>query len=362
MFTWARLFVEQHERKLSVLAFVFGFIWDSLTLTRVDGLLDNILLASYLFATFASIVLLNAHATGRLFQGRFSRRVIDFARFLLPFAFGGLFSGFLIFYSRSGSFFASAPFLLLLTTLFLGNEFLRSHYQRFIFQMSVFFVTLFSYAVLIVPVLVGSMGSSIFMVSGLASLIIFSFALRFVARFAREEVENSKYSLRVIVVIIFITFNVLYFNNMIPPIPLSLKEIGVYHGITRTRAGEYQLTFEEAPWYAFGKKTSGVFHLLSGESVYAFSSIFAPTSLNTEIQHRWSYFDEGSGEWVSTSIVGFPISGGRNDGYRGYSVKENVTPGTWRVDVETLRGQVIGRFNFVVEDVASPPLLKTQTR
>ncbi|MDO8620173.1 MAG: DUF2914 domain-containing protein [bacterium] len=362
MLARAKSFVERNERRLSTASFVLGFIWDNLTLTRIDRLFDNIILASYLVVAFGSIVLLNAHATGRLFQGSFSRRGVGLARLLLPFAFGGLFSGFLIFYSRSGSVVSSAPFLLLLATLFLGNELFRRHYQRFIFQMSVFFVTLFSYSALIIPVLLGKMGGFVFVVSGLSALFIFFLALRAVSLVAREEVEQSRHPLWVIVVIIFVTFNVLYFNNMIPPIPLSLKEIGVYHDVSRTRSGEYKLVFEEAPWYAFGKKTSGTFHLKAGEPVYAFSSIFAPTSLDTEIQHRWSYFDEGTGEWVSTGIVGFPISGGRNEGYRGYSVRETIAPGKWRVDVETLRGQIIGRFDFtVVQGGASSPL-KTEIK
>ncbi len=362
MFARAKLFIERNERRLSMFAFVGGFVWDNIMLTRIDSLLDHVVLASYLVMAFASIVLINAHGTGRHLQGKFSRHTIGLAGLLLPFSFGGLFSSSLIFYSRSGPIVSSAPFLLILMALFLGNELFRRHYQRFVFQMSIFFVTLFSYMVLIVPVLSGAMGDLIFVLSGAISLALFYLALRAVSLVAHEEVETSRHSLWTIVIIIALTFNVLYFNNMIPPIPLSLKEIGVYHAITRTRAGEYQLTFEEAPWYAFGKKTSDVFHLTAGESAYAFSSIFAPTRLDTEIQHHWWYFDEISKQWISVGVIGFPISGGRDDGYRGYSVKESIFSGKWRVDVETLRGQVIGRFNFVVEDATTPPLLNTQKR
>ncbi len=362
MFQRTKSFLEQNERKLSLFAFVFGFILDSFTLTRVDRLLDNLILVAYLAVAFASIILINAHGPGRRLQGALSRRGAHLARLLLPFAFGGLFSGFVIFYSRSGEVFSSAPFLLLLLTLFLGNELFRRHYERFIFQMSVFFVTLFSYTVLVVPILLGKMGSLVFILSGLVSLVLFSLALRAITFVAKDEAEKSKHSLWAIVMIIVVTFNVLYFNNMIPPIPLSLKEIGIYHGISRTRAGEYQLTFENPPWYAFGKRTSAVFHAEGGEPAYAFSSVFAPARLDTTVVHRWSYFEEKGKQWVSVSVVGFPISGGRNEGYRGYSVKESIFAGKWRVDVETLRGQIIGRFNFTVEESITAPLLKTETR
>lgn len=358
----AKSFLARYERRLSLLAFVFGFVWDNLTLTRIDRLFDNLVFASYLAVAFASILLINAHGPGRRLQGKLSERGARLARLLLPFAFGGLFSGFLIFYSRSGSVVSSAPFLLLLTMLFVGNELFRRHYQRFIFQMSVFFVTLFSYSALIVPVLFGKIGSLIFIISGVLALFIFSLSLRAMYFVARDEVEGSRHTLWAIVIIIFVTFNVLYFNNMIPPIPLSLKEIGIYHSVSRTRGGAYTLTFERAPWYAVGKKTSGVFHVEAGENAYAWSSVFAPTRLDTEVLHRWSYLNEESGEWESSSIVGFPISGGRNEGYRGYSVKENLSPGKWRVDVETLRGQIIGRFVFRVETATEAPTLRTETR
>ena len=125
------------------------------------------------------------------------------------------------------------------------------------------------------------------------------------------------------------------------------------------RSGDYRLIFEKAPWYSFGKTTATLFHRRVNEPVYVWSSIFAPTHLDTEVLHRWSRFDPAIGEWVTSTVIRFPISGGRDGGYRGYSKKENITPGAWRVDVETLRGQIIGRFTFkVVEVIESPELTK----
>ena len=122
------------------------------------------------------------------------------------------------------------------------------------------------------------------------------------------------------------------------------------------------MSFEAASWYAFGKKTGAIFHRIGDEPVYAWSSVFAPTRLNTDILHRWSYFSESSGEWIDSSIVGFPIYGGRSEGYRGYSRKEKVFPGKWRVNVVTVRGQFIGRFEFTVEDSVASPILSSETR
>jgi len=342
-------------------AFVLGFVWDNLTLTAIDRLFDDLILLSYLIAAFACIVLRSAHGA-RNFQNSLAKRGVNFSEFLLPFSFGGLFSGFLIFYSRSGPVLASAPFLLLLSALFIGNEFFHKHYQRLIFQMSVFFVTLFSFVVLITPILIGRMGDLVFILSGAITLFLFWLALKALSRVARDEMERSRHALFAIVISIFAAFNFLYFNNMIPPIPLSLKEIGVYHRVERAKDGEYRLAFEKAPWYAWGRKTSAVFHRNGNEPIYVWSSVFAPTRLLTDILHQWAYFDEQKNEWIPSTVVSFPISGGRGNGFRGYSKKEMVFPGKWRVDVETLRGQIIGRFVFEVVDASSPPALKEAVR
>lgn len=376
MLATVKSFAARNERRFTAFAFLLGFLWDNLTLQRVDRLFDNLVLASYLVIALAAICLINAHGAGLRraaaggsglakagwLQGRLALKGVSVFQFLLPFAFGGLFSGFLIFYSRSGSLLTSAPFLLVLALLFFGNEFFRRHYERFVFQMSVFFVALFSYSALIVPVLFRRIGDVIFLASGLAALLLFWVVLRVLRRIARDEVAKSHRVLWPVVGMIYITFHFLYFNNMIPPIPLSLEEIGVYHGVERTESGGYLLRFERAPWYAFGQATGRIFHRVGDEPAYAWSSVYAPTRLETDIVHRWSYVDDAKGEWTTANTVRFPISGGREGGFRGYSVKENITPGKWRVDVETVRGQIIGRFSFDVVPVSSLPLLEEAIR
>lgn len=43
-----------------------------------------------------------------------------------------------------------------------------------------------------------------------------------------------------------------------------------------------------------------------------------------------------------------PVTGGRDEGYRAVTKKTNFQPGFWRVQVETMGGQEIGRINFEV--------------
>ena len=92
-------------------AFLLGFILDNLTRTRVDQVFDNAVLMAYVLLAMLSIITLYAGVAER-FGERVSRFMRDKSPIVMQYAFGGLLSGMLIFYGRSGSFSASWPFLL----------------------------------------------------------------------------------------------------------------------------------------------------------------------------------------------------------------------------------------------------------
>ena len=93
--------------------------------------------------------------------------------------------------------------------------------------------------------------------------------------------------------------------------------------------------------------------------MYVYTAIFAPSGISTNIVHEWQRHDETSGKWVTEHRLTFHITGGREGGYRGYSLKKDVTPGEWRVNVTTDYGQLIGRAPFRVEAVSDPVVLQT---
>jgi len=99
-------------------------------------------------------------------------------------------------------------------------------------------------------------------------------------------------------------------------------------------------------------------HIKKGEPVYVYSAVFAPTDLNTKIFHSWEYYDKVLDRWVKTDKIGFAIFGGRDGGYRGYSLKTSLVEGRWRVRVATERDQTLGRIEFDVLFVGIPTELK----
>lgn len=333
------------RRHWLTVAFFAGFVVDNITLNRVDQLFDNFVLASYVVLAGTSLSILYASSADKVREA-WRPFVLKWAPLLVQFSFGGLLSGVLVFYSRSGSWFASWPFLLLILGVIVGNEFMRKRAQRLVFNLVVLFVGLFSYLVLVIPVILGKMGAWIFFGSGLLSLVVVYLYVRVLFRivpnFMTQNIQMVVFSLGVT----FFSLNFLYFANIIPPIPLSLKNIGVYHNVERVDDGSYVLTYENGRWFEPFKDSDDTFHYQPGESVYCYAAVFAPTRLSTTVFHRWEFFDETAEEWVTRSRLSYDIEGGRDSGFRGFTFQEEVHAGKWRCTVETAREQKLGSETF----------------
>ncbi len=356
-----RLRLHHIERHWLTISFFFGFVVDALTLRRVDQLFDNLVLAWYILLAMGSMVALYAATAGKLSE-KYGRSVRDWSPLVIQYALGGLASGMLIFYSKSGSWLASWPFLILILAVMVGNERLTRRAERLLLNLVMLFVGIFSYAALIVPVILGKIGAWIFLLAGaLACALMYGFVRllsRVVPNFMQANMRAAVFALASV----YFALNVLYFTNIIPPIPLSLTALGVYHSVERLPDGNYALIYEQGPWYHLFKASDTTFHYQAGDTIYCFASVFAPTRLSTEIFHRWEYYDESAGKWQTHGRFAYGIGGGRDEGYRGYTAITRVQEGKWRCSVETARGQVLGRDTFRVVSGAVPRGLVNEVR
>ncbi|TSC69737.1 MAG: hypothetical protein G01um101470_995, partial [Parcubacteria group bacterium Gr01-1014_70] len=164
-------YFRHYERHLSSAGLIVGFVVDNLTLKRIDLLFENLVLFSYLAVAGVGIFFVNMREEGRL-RNKFFEEIHEFLPVIVQFAFGNLFSGLFVFYSRGSSFSHNWPFIVLLLGLLIGNEFFKERYMRLTFHVSVFFVALFSFFIFFVPVVAGAMGVWVFLVSGAAALVI----------------------------------------------------------------------------------------------------------------------------------------------------------------------------------------------
>lgn len=349
-------YIKKNERILFPVFLIIGFIVDSFTLTRVDQWFDNIIMLIYLILSGGSILLLNIKVVDTA-KRRLFVKFQSFLPLIMQYAFGGLFSALVIFYSKSTSLLTSGLFLVVLIVLFIGNDTFHNKYPRLLFQIAVFYIAVLSYCLLIVPVIVGQISTAVFILGTIISVTLmlgyFVLLTKALPENFTKQINNLYYTTGIILVI----FYILYFLNIIPPIPLSLKDSGVFHSVTRTGSGEYHVTVERPKWYEFYRDNSKTFHRVGNESIYAFSAVFAPTRINGTIYHEWSYFDDKALRWKSIGRFPINITGGRESGYRGYSFNNHSFDGKWRVDVETKKGQVIGRMKINIKSAEERPEL-----
>ena len=344
---------------LPVVFFFAGVTYDTVTLTRIDRLLDNFILLLYLMVLGILIVLKGRTDLQKIHgepvtTGK-AAHVLDRAEPYYPmgiqFLLGGLFSAYTIFYSQSASLTTTAVFFGVLVLLLVGNEFLHDRLSSLKLLISLYALVAFCFFTFFLPVLTGIMNWIMVVLGAVLSLAL---ALRVLELVYQGQTSRARMELvkaggpAVAVVAVLIAF---YFLNWIPPVPLSLKLGGIYHQVEKVD-GLYHLTFEKPAWYQVMKRSDNPFH--GDGPAYCFTAVFAPVDLKTIIYHRWQYRvvtpgRSSKGDFSTTDRIPIRISGGREGGYRGYTIKQHVPPGEWRVDVETEDGRVIGRVRFRVE-------------
>ncbi|MFW6025899.1 MAG: DUF2914 domain-containing protein [Candidatus Woesearchaeota archaeon] len=353
-----RKFYERYEKYLIPAALTFGFITDNFTF-RVIGFSNLI----YVFLGHLLFVGVNIGAINYFKENPPTGRIKHYWQFLAPlfvqFSFGNLFNGFLIYYFQSGSFFASWPFFLVLILLIIGNEVTRRYDITPILQISVYFFSIFAYLNLVFPHVLKSLGVSVFLGSGLLSLVSIIGFIYITSRFSKR-IKIRKKKLWTAVALVFIFVNVLYFTNLIPPIPLALKDVGIYHNITKTN-NHYEVIGEKCQNWDRCLFTKKKIHITKEkEPIYIFNAVHAPSEMNLEVVHEWKRYDSQKDEWITKAKLDYPMQGGREEGYRFYTYKQ-VTPGLWQVDIKTKRGQIIGRKSFqVIKSNKEPDFLKNK--
>ena len=338
---------------------VAGFVADNLLFGRVDLLQTQLVFLAYTAVCFISIPLQH------WLEVRASRgRPLPRWSLLLPiatqFALGGFWSGFVIFYGRSADLGASWPFLLFMFFIFLGSEYFHQYHSRLVFTSVLFFFALYSYMIFAVPVVTGTIGTLTFLGSGLAAVLLFALFTMLLRVLARERFLGDLLRIRAGAFMVLIVMNVFYFTNVLPPLPLSAEAAGIYHSVWRV-PGDYLATAENQSWQVRYLGFAPTLHLAPGDSLYAYSSIFAPTTLATTIVHRWQWHDPVKKQWLTRAAIAYPIVGGRDGGYRGYSSVLIQTLGEWRVNIETADGRLIARLPFTAVSTPQKPVLTAVT-
>lgn len=319
------------------IAFFAGFLWDALTLGRYVRATDLLILSAYLLAASIIVVLLGRH--GQMFEPGASE-VLDWRKrapyLLLQFLFGSLLSALFILYFRSASHLLAVVWSLVLAGLLVANEFLENRYRRLTLSWSLLGLCTILLLNFCLPFLIGSLHAIWFYMSTFAGAGLIHYLHKKSGQAGR-------------ILFVWLTAAILsiaYLLDAIPPVPLVKRDMAVGTQLQKLDSG-YSLAVEQAPWWMPWKLASHELHIASGEPVYCVSSVFAPSGLHTRLYHKWQYKDPKRG-WQTASRIGFALAGGREHGFRGYTYKQNMAAGDWRVAVETEDGRTVAVYYFSV--------------
>ena len=330
---------------LPVIAFFGGFFWDALTIGRQINPSDLWLLAAYLLACGLILYWMGHRTNAHLLMTEIER-LEAYIRpewqkkapiFILQFLFGSLFSALFILYFKSSNHFLALFWSLGLGFLLVANEYIDHHYHRFTLTWALFGLCAILVLNFLLPFMLGSILPICFYLSTLAGA-----ALTHYLRKKTPGCPGRAWPVWVIAGVLSLA----YFFDFVPPVPLVERDMQLGLNLEKNN-GDMVISIEKTPWYKPWRLLFNELHVPAGEKVYCVSSVFAPRGISADLYHRWEYFDKKHG-WQSASRIGFGLSGGRQGGFRGYTYKQNIQSGEWRVKVETEDGRTLTVYNFTL--------------
>ena len=355
-----KLYFEQNEREVAAVFFTGGFGFDIVTAGSIDSWLTIGQQAFYLLAITAVLLhMFLAQGAPPPELARLSapkRWYYEYRSAAIHFALGALMNLYAIFFFKSSSLLVSFGFLAFLVALLLANESRRFKALGMHVKFALLALCFLAFSAALTPVVVGSIGLGVFLLSMLIGCLP-PVAAAWWIRSRRPELSlQVRRQILQPLGFVLVAFLGSYLLRVIPPVPLSIPFIGVYHGVERTEEG-YRLTHER-PWWRIWHNGDQHFRAQPEDKVYVYFRIFSPARFSDEVQMRWYWKPAGRG-WALQDTIPIKIVGGREQGFRGYGVKANYQPGPWRVWVQTTDGREIGRVYFELETFPAVPRLLT---
>lgn len=326
--------------------FTIGFIFDILVLPDA-GHEFTIWIGGFYLSVVATLIAFREWIISRNTASLREAKIYNWLTFGIAYFSGSTLSFASVYSIRSADFLVSWPLIFILLMCVFINEVISARYFRFTLDVGVLIIATLFFLIFNVPNVTKVQNDGMFLLSAILAVVaslIYATFLQFFSESAKEELSKL-YALSVGIPLFAV---MLYFLNIIPPVPLSLAHAGVYHYVERE--GGAFVTKKEIGHRFFESLRTPVYHLFDSNSVYFFSAVHAPAKLTAPLSHVWEYYDESKHDWVISTVVPFTIEGGREDGYRAYSKKENVQPGLWRVTVKVGDKRIVGRVKFIVSD------------
>jgi len=345
---WVNL-IKGSSRHLNAILFVSGFLFDLVILPDA-GHVATIWIGLFYLGVVGTLIGIREWVISRNTATLREQKIFSLLTFAIVYFSGSALSFVCVYAIRSAILSVSWPLLVVLLLCVLANELVSSHSFRFTLDVGVFLIALFFFIVFNMPILLNVQNDLTFLIS---SGVVIALSLVYVSLISRtsESAEEETPKLYALAVGIPMFIGMLYFLNVIPAVPLSLAEGGVYHSVVRNAQGEYT-GVKEVDTRFFSSLYLPVYNITNTDTgVYFFSSVSAPADLTAPLSHVWEFYNPTIKRWEEKTVISFELAGGREKGYRAYSKKENVVDGLWRVTVKVDAKRIIGRVKFYIVKV-----------
>jgi hypothetical protein len=342
------LMVRRHS---AAATFVAGFLFDFVTMQRIDAWTDLAFQLGYLACLTGLLVYQQREEAGSWIPG-FTARVWRYNVEALHFLYGGLLSAYVVLYFRSSTSARPAVFLAVLVAVMVVNEVPRVRQAGYRLRLGLYSFCVLSFLTYFIPILLGRMGTWVFLLSLLSCAAI---VWRVTAWLTPPDPERTLARMRLFAPAggVLMVICALYLLHLIPPVPLSVQFQGIYHDVRRDSSG-YTLFYEAPALHEFWRRDSRTFKQRNGDRLHYFVRVFAPSGFRHRVVIRWEVFDTARDAWMTTDRIPLDIVGGRTEGFRGTAVKSIFRPGRWRVTAETEDGRTIATLSFsVVQDIGT---------
>lgn len=336
-------FYQRHEVLVSIAIFILGFLFDVVTLGRIDNLANIIQQALYLLALGTLLICEIRISIGRMSLSPKGQRFWQYHELVVHFLFGSLLSANTLYFYTSASALTSFIFILLLAFLMLANEFPKFQKFGLIARVTLFSICLLSFFAFLYPILIGHVGAVPFWLGMISSGAVMFFVLKNNFENASEYIRKNVFYPTAIIHILFVLG---YYTSVMPPVPVAVKKIGVYHEVIKEN-GNYIGTHERS-WMDKLNKWTQTISTRPGEKIVVILSIFSPANFEDQVYLKW-YYDHPNRGWNLEDTIKLSILGGRDEGFRGFASKAHYMPGLWRVEVETSDGREVGRLKIRIE-------------
>lgn len=346
---------KEHSSHITTILFVIGIVFDFIILPDIDDPNAKLVGLGYLVG-IGFLILFREWLVSRNTASIFEQRMYSLTTFAIVCFLGSTLSFISIYSIRSTDLTVSWPFFLFLLLCILANELVSTHNMRLALDIGILYVSTVFYFIFHLPVILGESNDSTFGVSIITALVV-TLAYGVIVTRSSEAAEHESSRIYALAFGVPMFVGMMYFLNVIPAVPLSLKDKGIYHHIERSEKGTFRVLYEEDTRMFSTYRNGEVILDQQDPTLYFFSAVDAPATLTAPLSHVWEKYNQESHTWEERATIPFGIQGGRESGYRAYSIKEHVDTGLWRVTVKVDENRIVGRYTFIVNKGAAPTLL-----